>query len=82
MKNLPVDIIDYIWSFDDRKYKNYTSCIKELNIITHKLDVAMKFAYGCRDAWWFFHRYKNKEYRYILFKIRERKQTIKYLETN
>ena len=55
---------------------HYRGYLQELKIIIHKLDTALKFAYGCRDAWWFFHRYANNEYRYILFKIRESIETI------
>lgn len=39
MINLPLEIIYYIFMFDDSKYKNYNKCILEINqrIIQKKL---------------------------------------------
>lgn len=31
MINLPLEIIDYVFMFDDSKYKNYNKCILEIN---------------------------------------------------
>lgn len=73
MNNLPLDIINYIWSFDDTKYNNYDICLYELNKVflefNHKMKLANKFYFNKYS--WFKTEYSNNSHKFYLKKIRQ-----------
>lgn len=73
MNNLPLEIINYIWLFDDRKYNNYKLCVNELNKLfnefTHKMNLTKN--YRSNRYGWFKREYLNYGFKFYLKRIKQ-----------
>tara|TARA_B110000285_G_scaffold61299_1_gene70484 strand:+ start:541 stop:783 length:243 start_codon:yes stop_codon:yes gene_type:complete len=73
MNKLPEELIDYIWSFDGIKEKNYLNCMNELNENIQRYNTLVSISITNRLSYWFSAEYKNNEHKFLLFKLRERR---------
>ena len=73
MNNLPLEITNYIWSFDDTKYNNYKLCINELNKLfnefRHKMNLTKN--YRSNRYSWFRIEYLNYSFKFYLKRIKQ-----------
>jgi hypothetical protein len=74
MNNLPVELIDYIWSFEGSKEKKYSDCINELNENIQRYNKLVNISISNSLSYWFSNKYYNNEHKYLLFKLRERRK--------
>ena len=87
LNSLPIELLNYIWTFEGTKEDRYNKCVSELNDIFSKFNKAYKTAvtldynHRYRMIWpmrymnsnpsEFLYTYTNKEHHYYLKKIRE-----------
>lgn len=73
INSLPIEIIDYIWTFDNTKYYNFDICIDNLKFFYNKYHTILnlyRIGRGNRYNWWL-KEYGNFPGKSILKKIRE-----------
>jgi hypothetical protein len=74
MNNLPEELIDYIWSFDGTKEKNYLNCMNELHENIQRYNKLFSISISNSLSYWFSDKYYNNEHKFLLFKLRERRK--------
>ena len=79
--DLPDEIIDYIWSFDNTKYNNFDKCINKIKYLYRTFEKVKRIYISCNNnnyynhnlnscTWWL-NEFGDFSGKYILKKIRE-----------
>lgn len=81
---LPVEIVDYIWSFDNTKYNRLNNCIERIKFFNHAFEIIKNIFKSCinnsyynynynsiNTSRWWLSEYGDKPGKFILKKIRE-----------
>ena len=72
LHNLPIEIVDYIWTFDGRHLTNFNNCISELNDIFKRYIQIYVTSKRYYKTSWFWKKFEYYEHKFYIQKIRER----------